>query len=420
MATTKTCEKGAGLLVSRTVKCALFSLLFLGMSAQVLLADQRDSRCISCHEAAKEGKGRMPLAEPGLRESVHRRVSCLECHREAGVLPHKAPLSKVDCARCHGEQGRLFDRSAHGSAHRRGDKDAPSCASCHGNHRILSASDQRSPVFRGNLISLCAKCHTDEEVERTHKLPSPGAIKAYENSVHGRLLKEGRQVRAAVCVDCHGSHLILGPKEPESKTNKENIPQVCGRCHARVYNEYKVSIHGRALKEGKLESPSCTDCHGEHTLALVTDPKAGTYVANVPGTCGRCHENERIIRKYRLPSDRYSTYVGSFHGIAMKYGDITVANCTSCHEVHRILPATDAESSINARNLGRTCGKCHPAMKGTVSIGKVHVEAKRESSFGMYVVRRFYVWFIGVLMALFVGYIILDVYGRIRRRRHGE
>ena len=66
--------------------------------------------------------------------------------------------------------------------------------------------------------------------------------------------------------------------------------------------------------------------------------------------------------------------------MAMKYGDMTAANCTSCHEVHRILPASEAESSINPQNLGRTCGKCHPAMKGAVSIGKVHVEAKKESS----------------------------------------
>jgi len=38
----------------------------------------------------------------------------------------------------------------------------------------------------------------------------------------------------------------------------------------------------------------------------------------------------------------------------------------------------------------------------------------------MYFVRKFYVWFIGILMAFFVAYIGLDVYGRIRRRKHGR
>ncbi len=169
-----------------------------------------------------------------------------------------------------------------------------------------------------------------------------------------------------------------------------------------------------------MESPTCTDCHGEHTLTRVSDPKAGVYVANVAATCARCHENQTIIAKYRLPSDRYSTYLGSFHGIAMKYGDITAANCTSCHEVHRILPAAEAESSINPQNLGRTCGKCHPAMKDAASLGRIHVEARKGSSLGMYFVRKFYVWFIGILMAFFVAYIGLDVYGRIRRRKHGR
>ena len=59
-------------------------------------------------------------------------------------------------------------------------------------------------------------------------------------------------------------------------------------------------------------------------------------------------------------------------------------------------------------------------MKSISSIGKVHVEAKKESSLGMYYVRSFYAWFIGLLMLLFVGYIALDVYGRIKRRRGGN
>jgi hypothetical protein len=31
-------------------------------------------------------------------------------------------------------------------------------------------------------------------------------------------------------------------------------------------------------------------------------------------------------------------------------------------------------------------------------------------------VRRFYMWFIGLLMLFFVAYIVLDVYGRVKRR----
>ncbi len=386
-----------------------------------------DSACISCHEGkafrAGEGgrKAPIPFSGTDIRESIHRNLKCTECHDDATSLPHRKPPGKVACDRCHSEAGNQYWRSVHGQALKRGDRDAPSCASCHGaGHRMYGVSDPRSAMFKANLVRECVRCHTDAEVQKTHKLPSSDMIKAYQKSVHGRLLKEGESVQAALCTDCHGAHLILGPKDPESRVNRANIPGVCGRCHSQVYNEYKVSIHGRALREGKSESPGCTDCHGEHTLTVVNDPKAPVYQANVAATCAGCHENQRIIRKYGLPPDRYSSYVGSFHGVAVKYGDLMAANCTSCHEVHRILPAAEAESSISPQNLPRTCGKCHPAMKDATVIGKVHVEAKRESSLGMYYVRRFYMWFIGGLMVLFLCYIALDVYGGVRRRRNGQ
>ncbi len=399
----------------------LVCLCFIGLAGSLGAATVKDSACISCHEGSiyretKQGqKEAVRFNRQELSDSIHKALGCTDCHADASVLPHKKELGPVDCATCHREASLQFERGVHGAAFKRGDKDAPSCTACHGTHHILRVSDQRSPVNKTNQVMLCATCHTDVDVQKKHHLPAD-MIKAYEKSVHGRFLKEGKNVRAAVCSDCHRAHLILGPKDPDSSTNRVNIGQVCGKCHVQIYNEYKVSIHGKALKEGKLESPTCTDCHGEHTLTLVKDPEARVSAKNVPTTCGKCHENQEIIRKYRLPSDRYSSYVGSFHGVAMKYGNVTAANCVSCHETHRILPAEDPESSINETNLPRTCGKCHPTMKNVASIGKVHVEAKKESSLGMYYVRNFYAWFIGLLMLLFVCYIALDVYGRIKRR----
>jgi hypothetical protein len=394
----------------------------LVLSVGALYGD--DSKCISCHEgkgytarrAATKDAARSTGAE--LRESVHRAVGCVECHSGSSSFPHKPDAKPVDCSRCHSDVGHQFSKSAHGKALSKGDKDVPTCISCHGaGHQVFGVSDPRSPMFRTRLITKCVRCHTDERIQKTHNLPTPETIKAYEKSVHGRLTKEGRPVQAAVCTDCHGAHLILGPRESDSKTSRLNIPATCGRCHAQIYNEYKVSIHGRALAGGKLESPGCTDCHGEHTLALVSDPKAPVYQVNVAKTCAGCHENQALIRKYGLPTGRYSSYVGSFHGVALKYGDLSAASCTSCHEVHRILPSSEAESSISIQNLPKTCGKCHPGMREVSTIGKIHVEATKQSSFGMYLVRRFYLWFIGILMFLFLCYIALDLYGRAARRK---
>ena len=44
--------------------------------------------------------------------------------------------------------------------------------------------------------------------------------------------RQGRVRDAPVCIDCHGEHLIIGPKNPASPLNAENISaETCGRCH---------------------------------------------------------------------------------------------------------------------------------------------------------------------------------------------
>jgi predicted CXXCH cytochrome family protein len=407
---------------------AVISLLFLLVPAVFAASGpSRDSACLKCHSGevyrtAESGQKEMvKFSSQELRNSVHRGVACLDCHKGISTLPHEKRPGKVDCAGCHEEAQRAFAKSLHGMSFKKGDKDAPYCTTCHGKHGIRASGDARSLVSRELIVGTCLRCHTDVDIEKRHGLPSPDVIKAYDSSVHGKILKEGKPVRVAACTDCHGSHLIAGPDDRDSSMYKANIPAVCGKCHVQIYNEYKVSIHAKSLSQGKLESPACTDCHGEHTLTVVKDPGSKVYAKNIPATCAKCHEDQRIIAKYGLPSGRYASYIGSFHGVAVKYGNVTVANCTSCHEAHRILPSSDSASSVNKTNLPKTCGKCHPQLKAAAFEGKMHVEASKESSPGMYYVRSFYTWFIGILMLLFVSYIAIDVYGRIKRkgRRNG-
>ena len=52
---------------------------------------------------------------------------------------------------------------------------------------------------------------------------------------------------------------------------------------------------------------------------------------NIPRTCTACHENEAISTRYALPKKRFSTYMDSFHGVALEYGMTKAANCASCH-----------------------------------------------------------------------------------------
>jgi hypothetical protein len=154
-----------------------FWLSFLLFSALIFLPlvgeAAKDSPCLSCHEKElfKEAGGEKvvrPVLQKDMKDSVHREIACTECHRDVAALPQKKPLTKVDCGTCHNNAARLFGRSVHGAAFKRGDKDAPDCITCHGDHRIYRVSDQRSPVSRANLMPLCVRCHTDIEVQKTH------------------------------------------------------------------------------------------------------------------------------------------------------------------------------------------------------------------------------------------------------------
>jgi hypothetical protein len=170
------------------------------------------------------------------------------------------------------------------------------------------------------------------------------------------------------------------------------------------------------MEQGEMDAPVCTDCHGEHTITRVIERDSKVSLLNTPKTCSSCHEDERVAARYGLVTKRYTTYLASFHGVANKFGDTFVANCASCHGVHDILPESDPKSSINKANLPYTCGKCHPGASENFARGKIHVQATRENSPGVYFVRQFYIWFIGILMVCFVVYVLLDTFGKYRRR----
>ncbi len=75
-----------------------------------------------------------------------------------------------------------------------------------------------------------------------------------------------------------------------SRVNKANLPVTCARCHKTQTAEYNFSVHAVALRKGNLDSPVCTDCHGEHDILAHTNPDAPVYARNVAqDVCASCH-----------------------------------------------------------------------------------------------------------------------------------
>lgn len=394
----------------------LFSCLFLSiLFHDSVLQAEGSGKCLVCHfPASKIAKG---ISEEEVTNSVHGSLSCLACHEKASEKKHGTEAREVDCRRCHDEEFQSYLSSVHGGAYKEGNKEAPSCSACHGSHDMQPIDSPKSSVSPMNLVHTCLSCHIEKEIAiKDAKHAQKEFFLSYEESVHGRISSETGS-RIAVCSDCHGSHMILPADIPASLINKKNIPAACGSCHPAIFEKFSHSIHGVELLKDNLDVPSCTDCHGEHRITSSTDPDSSVFASNIPKTCSHCHEAEKISDEFGVPRGRLKTYQDSYHGLALKFGETLVANCSSCHGVHDIRPSSDPLSSIHPDNLPHTCGKCHPGAGETFKIGKVHIEAKPSSSLGTFLVRQFYIWFISILVLGFIIHIFLEALGRRREKR---
>lgn len=79
------------------------------------------------------------------------------------------------------------------------------------------------------------------------------------------------------------------------------------------------------------------------------------------------------------------------HGIAIGFRYRAAANCSSCHGVHDIRPASDPLSRVNPVNLPKTCGQpdCHPRMTEKISSARIHIGAEEKSPAVLFYVQRF-------------------------------
>ncbi|MCC6678517.1 MAG: hypothetical protein IT436_15385 [Phycisphaerales bacterium] len=286
--------------------------------------------------------------EPGLLyKSIHREVSCVQCHADAARLPHEPKLNLRTCAtECHPGPAKQFPTGAHYDALQRGDPLAPTCASCHGGHSILPIKDQRSPQNRLNSIFLCAECHERHLKDTPGGYKPRGHIEAYLHSAHGKAIAQSGLVAAPTCADCHSAHAVHPVSDPASPVHRSRIYTTCGQCHVGILNIYSKSLHGKLAMEGHPEAPVCTDCHTSHEII---QPDRVAFKLASGDRCGKCHE------------DRIEHYRETFHGKALALGRPQVAACYDCHGHHDIVPISDPASRLHGENKLQTCRQCHPS-----------------------------------------------------------
>lgn len=385
-------------------------------------------KCLNCHgEKEFVHKHAPDKAEDYVlkyQDSIHgENIECSDCHGGHEIAPASSPESPVNhsnilntCSQCHDEVAEKFLASEHGKALQSGFASAPTCTDCHGEHDIHQITDSRSKVSRQHEVEVCMKCHLDSPEVQARMTHSAGFVAGYENSIHGRALKEGN-LEAAVCSDCHGGHDELKASAPNSKVNKFNITSTCGTCHASISEEFAASIHGQALLKGVNDSPTCTDCHGEHAILEPSRSESPVAPQNVSRqVCAPCHNSVKMTGKFGLSSDRFSAYNDSYHGLAVQFGDIEAANCASCHGVHNILPSSDPRSNIHPANIAATCGSCHPGANENFAKGQVHLTGREGESGLIYWITAIYISVILATIGSMAAHNLLDWIRKIRAK----
>lgn len=307
----------------------------------------------------------------------------------AAAAAARLPEEAGTCLACHSPDGgapppRLepYARSVH--------KDLV-CTAC---HPEAAAAPHPSKMPRPD----CASCHEKSGV-------------SYRTTAHGLAAAKGSKT-AASCADCHGGHGVLRAMDSGSMAAKPNLSATCGRCHKAEAAQFARSVHGKAVAGGAKEAPTCTDCHGEHTLRSPSDPSSSVSSGSVTRTCASCHASERIIGLFNLPPGQVSSFMSSYHGLASRDGrGLHVANCASCHGRHDILPSIDPNSRIHPRNVAKTCGQCHAGAALRLGTGKVHAalsgsgEGSRVAGF----LRAFYLLMIPLIIGGMLFHNLIDL-----------
>jgi hypothetical protein len=283
--------------------------------------DQISAMCARCHassERMQQYGSKLPTDQfSSLQTSAHgalsttgkeRIVQCSTCHNAHGIARVTEPASPVyplnivaTCTKCHAnptfmrtynpslpvDQGEKYRTSVHGMRNAKGDTRVAECASCHGSHAILPASEAKSKVYAGNVPATCGACHSDAERMKPYGIPTD-QVEKFTRSVHGIALLQKHDAGAPACNSCHGNHGATPP-------GVESISKVCGTCHALNADLFSSSPHKAAFDSRHL--PECETCHGNHEIIAATNKLLGVAPEAV---CSRCHTPTDNVRGYKV------------------------------------------------------------------------------------------------------------------------
>jgi len=241
---------------------------------------------------------------------------------QAGAPAQQGSINNDDCAVCHEEVVKAFDRNPHATLEKSKQYSMKnSCEACHGPgaaHADGGGDKTKIVGFKGAdsraYSDKCLVCHRNNP-----------ALIAFNGSRHGK--------SGLACTECHGVH---GGYAGTSLLKAGEVT-LCLECHTTQRSDFSRPYHHR-VKEGAMK---CSDCHQPHTGLDRKQMRLST-VGEEP--CGKCH------------SDKAGPFV-------FEHAPATIRDCQACHQPH---------GSVNSRMLVRPtvwtlCLECHTRSKSALA-----------------------------------------------------
>jgi len=210
-----------------------------------------------------------------------------------------AKLTAETCLGCHGVEGFTIPDDKGGTRNLHVDKDKFS-KSVHGSRDCVDCHKQITEVPHQKLDRIrvdCVSCHRDQleeakDAKDAKKITTLSLvmdrIDEYLKSVHARPNAQDQSETNATCYNCHQAHYVYPPGSPQRAEWRQNLPNICGKCHEGQLAAYKTSVHGReVLEKNNPRAAVCSDCHSRHE---VESASLDATRLDITQNCGGCHQ----------------------------------------------------------------------------------------------------------------------------------
>jgi DmsE family decaheme c-type cytochrome len=234
---------------------------------------------------------------------------------QQAAAPQAGSVNNEDCAVCHEDQVKAFDRTPHAVLEKSKKLNMKnSCESCHGPGEAHVSNDGdktkiitfKDPAAARNYNARCLDCH-----QKNHP------VLGIKGSLHGK--------SNLACVDCHGIH----KSERLTKSLKKRDNALCMDCHVEARTAFARPYRHR-VKEDVVR---CVDCHQPHS-GLDRRMLRTSLSGDVP--CTRCHAQTE----------------GPF---VYEHASLRIRDCQACHEPH----GSNNPKMLIRPTVRSLCLECH-------------------------------------------------------------